>query len=117
MGEALELWQVNLDQRFRLHCDASDYAIGAELTQEIQGKWRPVALFSQKLWKSQLNWTPREKETYAIVAALQKWAGVIGFQPVVVTTDHRALQDWVTEHVDTPSGPRACPVARDPIPI
>jgi len=41
-----------------------------------------------------------------VVAALRKWAGVIGFQPVRVTTDHRALIDWVTEHVDTPSGPR-----------
>jgi hypothetical protein len=65
-----------------------------------------VGLFSRKLGKSQLNWTPREKETYAIVAALQKWAGTIGFQPVTVTTDHRALESWVTEHVDTPSGPR-----------
>ena len=49
---------------------------------------------------------PREKETYAIVAALRKWAGYIGFQPVIVVTDHKSLQDWVTEHVDTPSGPR-----------
>ena len=89
-----------------MRCDASGYAIGAELAQEIEGSWRTVGLFSRKLGKSQLNWTPREKETYAIVAALQKWAGTIGFQPVTVTTDHRALESWVTEHVDTPSGPR-----------
>ena len=25
---------------------------------------------------------------------------------MVVTTDRKALQDWTTEHVDTPSGPR-----------
>ncbi len=48
---------------------------------------------------------PREKETYAIVAALHSWAGWIGFQPVVVKTDHRSLEHWVTEDVDTPSGP------------
>jgi hypothetical protein len=48
---------------------------------------------------------PREKETYAIVAALRKWEGWIGFQPVVVKTDHRSLEHWVTENVDTPSGP------------
>ena len=40
------------------------------------------------------------------MAALRKWGGLIGFQPVVVTTDHKALENWVTEHVDTPSGPR-----------
>ena len=102
----MELWQVDLDKPFRLRCDASDHAIGAELQQEIEGSWRPVALYSRKLTKSQLNWVPREKETYAIVAALRKWAGLIGFQPVLVTTDHKALEDWVTEHVDTPSGPR-----------
>ena len=52
------------------------------------------------------NWTPREKETYAIVAALHKWSGVIGYQPFLVTTDHKSLENWVTEHVDNPSGPR-----------
>ena len=59
-------------------------------------------IFSRKLGGSQLNWVPREKETYAIVAALRKWAGVIGYMPVTVYTDHKALEHWVTEHVDTP---------------
>ena len=102
----LELWQPNLDMPYRLHCDASDLAIGAELTQQFGDEWRPVAFYSRKLAKSQQNWAPREKETYAIVAALRKWSGIIGFQPVLITTDHRAIEEWVTEHVDTPSGPR-----------
>jgi hypothetical protein len=106
LTDQLELWQVNLDKPFRLHCDASDFAIGAELCQQFGERWLPVALFSRKLAKAQLNWVPLEKETYAIVAALRKWGGLIGFQPVVVTTDHKALENWVTEHVDTPSGPR-----------
>ena len=104
--KSLELYQPDLDKPFRLHCDASDYAIGAELAQEIDGQWRPVSFYSRKLGKSQKNWTPREKETYAIVATLRKWAGIIGYQPVLITTDHKSLQDWVTEHMDTPSGPR-----------
>ena len=37
--------------------------------------------------------------------ALKKWAGWVGLQPVVVTTDHKSLEDWVHEKVDTPSGP------------
>ena len=65
----------------------------------------PVAFFSRKLGKSQLNWTPREKETYAIVSALRKWAGWIGLQPVLILTDHKSLEDWVKEKMDTPSGP------------
>ena len=97
---------MDLDRPFRLHCDASDFAVGAELRQEFDGVWRPVGLFSRKLAQAQLNWVPREKETYTIVASLRKWACHIGFQPIVVTTDHKALENWTTEHVDTPSGPR-----------
>ena len=102
----LELWQPDPDAPFHLHCHASDFAIGAELTQQFGGEWKPVAFFSRKLAKSQRNWTPREKETYAIVASLRKWSGLVGFQPILVTTDHRSIEDWVTEHLDTPSGPR-----------
>ena len=40
------------------------------------------------------------------MASLRKWSGLVGFQPIPVTTDHRSIEDWVTEHVDTPSGPR-----------
>ena len=61
---------------------------------------------SRKLGRSQCNWAPREKETYAIVAVLRKWAGVIDFQPVEVSTDHRSLENGTTENLDTPSGPR-----------
>ena len=106
LAEQLELRQVDPDRPFRLHTDASDFAVGAELLQEFEGKWQTVGLYSRKLAAAQLNWTTREKETYAIVAALQKWANTIGFQPVEVHTDHKSLGHWLTEHVNTPSGPR-----------
>ena len=99
------------DAPFILRADASDRAIGAVLEQDrvmVTGESPrrvPVGFFSRKLAKGQLNWTPREKETYAIVSALRKWAGWIGLQPVLVTTDHKSLEDWVLEKMDTPSGP------------
>ena len=87
------LFQADPDKPFILRADASDRAIGAFLEQKREGALTPlgtvpVAFFSRKLGKSQLNWTPREKETYAVVEALKKWAGWIGLQPVVITTDH-----------------------------
>ena len=106
LASELELYQLDPDQPFILRTDASDFAIGAVLEQERDGRPLPVAFYSRKLTGSQMNWTPRQKETYAIVAALRKWAGWIDFQPVVVKTDHRSLEHWVSEHVDTPSGPR-----------
>ena len=115
LASHLELFHLDPDCPFVLRTDASDKAIGAVLEQEKEGKWVPVGFFSRKLAKSQLNWTPREKETYAVVCALRKWSGWIGLQPVLITTDHKSLEDWVKEKVDTPSGPaaRQSPMARD----
>ena len=106
----LELFRADPDRPFILRTDASDKAIGAVLEQrrEIppgQTVEVPVGFFSRKLGKHQLNWTPREKETYAVVERLKKWSGYIGLQPVLITTDHKSLEDWVKEKMDTPSGP------------
>jgi hypothetical protein len=65
----------------------------------------PVAFLSRKLTSSQRKWVPREIETYAIVLALQKWESWIGLQPILVLTDHKALESWTKELLDTPSGP------------
>jgi hypothetical protein len=66
----------------------------------------PVAFCSRKLAPGQVRtWSPREKETCAVVLALQKWASYIGLQPVLILTDHKALEAWATETLDTPSGP------------
>ena len=106
LAQEIALYQPDFEKPFILRCDASDHAIGAVLSQVTDGKEHPVGFYSRKLTSSQLNWAPKEKEMYAVVAALLKWSGVINFQPVLVTTDHRALEHWVTEHVETPSGPR-----------
>ena len=114
----LELYTLSPDRPFVLRVDASGWAVGAALEQFIEPqegmptqdevkrlKRVPVAFCSRKLTSNQLNWTPREKETYAIILALEKWASWIGFQPVLVLTDHKSLENWVTEQLDTPSGP------------
>ena len=45
-----------------------------------------------------------EKETYAIVSALEKYSGVVGVHPLLVLTDHRTLQSWHKRAIDTPAG-------------
>jgi hypothetical protein len=106
LADNLGLYQPHLDKPFIIRADASEIAVGAQLCQVLDGELRTVALFSRKLTSSQLNWAVKEKEMYAVVAAIHKWSGIINFQPVLVQTDHRALEHWVTENVDTPSGPR-----------
>ena len=111
--DGLSLFILNPDKPFFLRTDASNYAIGAVLEQvdtdgSITGKagqHYPIAFWSRKLAHAQLNWSPREKECYAILGALIKWAGWIGLQPVDVLTDHQSLQTWHTAEIDTQSGP------------
>ena len=104
---ALVLHLVDPDQRFVLRTDASDYAIGAMLEQVLDdGRHVPVPLWSQVLAEGQRRTlTTRDKEAYAIVMALRKWARYIALHPVTVRTDHQCLQSGHKEHVDTPSGP------------
>ena len=106
----LMLELVDPAKPFTLKTDASDYAVGAVLEQvrERGGKLVdcPVGFWSRKLTKGQRrSWSPREKETYAIVEGLKRWSGYIGLNAVVIKTDHQALESWYKEKVDVPSGP------------
>ena len=113
----LGLQRINPDQPFVLRVDASGFAVGAVLEQleEPKGmptvedardrKTVPIAFLSRKLTEGQRKWVPREQETYAIICALQKWESWIGLQPVLILTDHKALESWATEVLDAPSGP------------
>ena len=74
---------VNPDKPFFVRTSASNYAFGAALEQvdvdgSIAGKagsHYPVAFWSRKLAKGQHNWSPKEKQAYAIIRALVQWAG------------------------------------------
>ena len=105
----LELFLINPDKAFVLRTDASNYAVGAVLEQvRGDGSSVPVAILSRTFAEGQRGtWTAREKETYAIIHALRKLSGHIGFQPIVVCSDHQSLQSWHKEPVDTPSGQAA----------
>ena len=104
--DIVPLQLADWDKDFVLTPDASNWALGAALQQEgPDGALRPLAFFSRKLSGSQLNWSPREKECYAIVAALLEWHGWVGNKRVEVRTDHRSLENWATEDLKNVGGP------------
>jgi len=51
--------------------DASDYAIGAVLSQELVGQDQPVVYVSRILNKAEQNYNTTEKELLAIVWAVK----------------------------------------------
>jgi len=59
--------------KFRVEVDASGHAIGGVLSQEQEGKWKPVAFLSRTMLPAERNYEIYDKELLAIVEALDKW--------------------------------------------
>jgi hypothetical protein len=76
---------------FTVTTDASGYAIGAELSQEWNGRLQPVAFMSKKLNSAQRNYPVHEQELLAIIKAIQEWKCYLDGQKFQVITDHKSL--------------------------
>ncbi|VDC05224.1 unnamed protein product, partial [Peniophora sp. CBMAI 1063] len=59
--------------QFRVEADASDYAVGAVLSQEQDGKWHPIAFLSKSLNDAERNYEIYDKVMLAIMTALEDW--------------------------------------------
>jgi hypothetical protein len=82
-----------------IETDASDYALGACLTQRHEdGKLHPVAYHSRKMSKPELNYEIHDKELLAIVDACKEWRVYISGakHEVQIYTDHKNLTCFTT---------------------
>ena len=77
---------------FTVTTDASDFAIGAVLTQDHGRGEQPVAYESRKLSPAELNYPVHEKELLAIVHAIRLWRMYLEGQRFTVITDHASLE-------------------------
>ena len=59
--------------KFRVETDASGHAIGGVLSQDQEGKWKPIAFLSRMMQPAERNYKIYDKELLAIVEALAKW--------------------------------------------
>jgi transposase InsO family protein len=88
------------DSPFFLHTDASDFGVGAVLSQfDSTGKLQPLGFMSRKLSDTEYRWSTYEKELYAVVAALRHWdMHLMGARhPVTVYTDHHSLMYLISQ--------------------
>ena len=65
--------QVKEDERFYIHTDASNYALGAVLMQGKKEKQHPIEYASRLLLKAEQNYSTTEREAVAVVWAVQKF--------------------------------------------
>jgi hypothetical protein len=85
---ALVLALPNLQQPFEIETNASDYAVGASLTQH----GHPVAYHSETLSDAVHKYPTYDKEMYYIVQAYQQWKNYILGKETNIHTDHKPLQ-------------------------
>eukprot|EP00253_Pinus_taeda_P003532 PITA_03532 len=74
----------DLQQPFEVETDASDYAIGAVLTQH----GHPVAYHSETLSDTVRKYPTYDKEMYSIMQACRQWKHYILGKETVIHTDH-----------------------------
>jgi transposase InsO family protein len=81
----------DFSQEFLITTDASDYAIGAVLSQGTVGQDRPIAYASRVLNKAEQNYNTTEKELLAIVWAVKHFRPYVYGTKFKIITDHRPL--------------------------
>lgn len=84
----------NFGKPFKIQVDASGVGAGAVLIQEGEGAIdHPVCYFSRKFKRHQLNYSVVEKETLALIWALQFFEVYVGSgsNPVTIFTDQNPL--------------------------
>ena len=86
----------------KLETDASDFALGAILSQLCEDdRWHPVAFHSRKFSDAEINYDVHDKEMSAIVAAFKEWHHffIAVKDEITVYTDHRNLEYFNTTKV------------------
>jgi hypothetical protein len=82
---------------FEIMCDASDYTIGAVLSQSKDKKHYAISCASKTLSGPELNYATKEKELPAMVFAIEKFRSYLMGTKVIVYTDHAALMFVLTK--------------------
>lgn len=76
---------------FILTTDASNYAIGAVLSQGPIGSDKPIAYFSKTLSDTQTRYSTIEKELYAVLEGVKHFRPYLYGNKFFIYTDHRPL--------------------------
>ena len=79
---------------FILDTDASNVAIGAVLSQVVDGAERPITYFSKTLSKPETRYCVTRRELLAVVKATEHFHPYLYGNPFLIRTDHASLR-WL----------------------
>jgi hypothetical protein len=82
---------------FEIICDASDYAVGAVLSQSKDKKHYAIPYASKTLTEPQLNYATMKKELLAVIFAIEKFRSYLVSAKVIVYIDYAALKYLLTK--------------------
>ncbi|XP_065368079.1 uncharacterized protein LOC135960632 [Calliphora vicina] len=92
LSSAPILSNPDFEKKFFVHCDASDFGIGAVLVQlDNNNEEKPIAFMSRKLNSAQRNYSVTERECLAAIEAIQRFRCYLELQKFEVITDHSSL--------------------------
>jgi len=83
----------------KLETDASDFALGAVLSQLCEDqRWHPLAFHSRKFSPAEMNYDVHDNEMATRVAAFKEWAYMLMSvdDQILVYTDHKNLEYFIT---------------------
>ena len=86
-------------KEFLIYTDASDYGLGAVLSQIHEGKDQPIAYASRHLNKAEAKYSTIEKEAAAVIFGIKRFRHYLQDEPFVIISDHRPLQ-WLQTFKD-----------------
>ena len=88
----------DLDCKFRLESDASDYTTGAILSIERDGIWHPVTFSSHSMMPQEWNYLVADKEMLSVIQALEQWCHYLegARHQFEIWNDHANLQWFMT---------------------
>ncbi|KAK3007068.1 hypothetical protein RJ639_016632 [Escallonia herrerae] len=93
MSEDPVLALPDVSKSFKVHTDASDFALGGVLMQECH----PEAYESRKLNEAERRYTTHEKELLAIVHCLRIWRHYLLGSSFIVRIDNTAVSHFLSQ--------------------
>ncbi|UYV67691.1 hypothetical protein LAZ67_5001628, partial [Cordylochernes scorpioides] len=86
-----------------LTVDASDFAVGAALHQQVGNNFQPIAFFSRKLDAAQRKYSAYDRELLAVYLAIKHFRHLLEGRQFPVYTDHKPLTYAFQQNLDKAS--------------